>query len=262
MSSNLNIIDIYNLDNFQCDRKIYKIRFKFCKIDKLDKLNKIFINDIVFNDVSTIDKHRINILDIFKKLNILLNYDKYNYNIVYKKKNYTGNINIITNTTIIRNLYDGQNFIGNIKRFQIDTYMSDLELESESEFELLICEIKEPILENLYYNQIYNSLYNFGKLCNSHYDFYNDTNYNIYFRFHGTYNLNTKMSNKKIKSFMIPIHFQKSYKNKNSDTGFLVVNYYKPRDNIAVFVLKKIIDKYDTISLSQTINCHCKNFIR
>ena len=100
-----NITDIYNFDNFQYDRKIYKIRFIF----KKNKLIMININDIFANIFKT-KYEAIDLIATLKKININLD-NGCLYNIKYKQKNYSGSLSLQTPNTHLGKIIDGINII-------------------------------------------------------------------------------------------------------------------------------------------------------
>ena len=274
------ITDIYNLDNFQGDRKIYKIRFIFHTLHDITKLYKININDYTITNIESfkdkLSSFTIRLLQLFEQLNIDLDLNN-SYKIIFKKKNYNGRVQLITSNQIIRKLYDGQKLINMISRFEVDIVpdinqdinqdISKLTLDCNTECELLIYEIKKRDDFELNYLDIYNSMFQFSRRY-KYTEYFTRSYYNVYLSFDCGYSRHKgdnemnicNKSNKKIKSFMVPIHFIEVHKDKKNNTGFVVLNYYKTDKGTGVFVLKKIINNYDSISILQTIKCHCKNY--
>jgi len=246
------IVDIYNLNNFQYVRDTYRIRF----IIKNKKLNMIYINDIIINNIENnkwydhTDKYiNIDMAKCFQQLNIDIDVT---YNIKYIQKNYSGYIEIETLGKRTYPIYNGTNIFDCILEF----YISFFRNIPDSELILLLCKTNNSY-KNIYserFRSIEYSLYDgIGSipLFKKYYEIYMivDSRQRICKE-----KILNKSSNEIVKSFSyyLPIRFEE-----DSASGDLLVDIYNIYPYINI-VFRKLLYGHESISLVQTIKCSCK----
>ena len=256
-----NICDIYDLGNLKSEINFYSIKLFF----KNNQLKNILLNGDEVNNISLYIKSSqsyittINIYKLLQNKNIKIDYNS-NYKIIITNKNLKNRIKAITENMCEQYLYKKHEIIDYMTYFDLVIFESLTEEEDlnagESVIDILLYKI------NLKEDSSYCSLSRFINkyaLSTNNRDmcFFDDTKYQLTLMCKTIYMKESykKYSNNLIKSISVPIYFD----NKRNK-GELILNYYQPSIDQAVFILKKIIN-YNTSEvkyITQNYKCSCE----
>ncbi len=253
-----NICDIYDLGNFKSECDFHSVRLYF----KNNKLKSILLNNEEICNIQLYVKEKqsyitdINIFKILTNNSIDIDYDS-EYKIIIKNNNFKNRIKVVTENKC-------ENYMH--KKHQIIDYMTYFDLVI---FEALTEEedinARDAIIDiSLHKIQINNNNYFLAEVIykwpftgknDATIDLFCQNKYPISIMCR-TREMKEKYqiySNKLIKSISVPISFDTRSK------GELILNYYQPNSEQAVFILKKIIN-YNTSEvkyITQNYKCSC-----